>query len=246
MTQPFSSNQFFAVVPAAGVGRRMASDLPKQYLQLLGKTVLEHTLATLLAQTELQRIVLVVAETDQHWQSIALLDNPRIDIVEGGAERSDSVLSGLRHLASSCADSDWILVHDVARACIAAHEIKNLISALAQDAVGGILAIPVSDTIKQVEQQIITATMDRSLLWQAQTPQMFRYALLKDALIAATAQGVVVTDEASAVELAGFKPRIVEGSPSNIKITRPEDLSLAAYYLQRANTIQQKENISCE
>lgn len=246
MTQPLSYNRFFAVVPAAGIGRRMLGDLPKQYLPLLGKTVLEHTLTALLAQTQLQHIVLVVAADDQRWRSITLLDNPRIAIVEGGAERSDSVLSGLRHLSSRCADDDWVLVHDVARACITADDIKKLTSELAGDVVGGILAIPVSDTIKQVDQHTIAATVDRSGLWQAQTPQMFRYGLLIEALTAAIAQGLIITDEASALELAGFKPRVIEGSSANIKITRPEDLTLAAYYLQQHSRLRQQEDLACE
>ena len=225
---------FYAIVPAAGVGRRMGGDQPKQYLPLLGKTVLEHTLATLLGEAQLQRIIVAVAAGDTRWHCLSIFDNPRIEVIEGGKERSHSVLNALQYLAATAEPMDWVLVHDVARPCIAVSDIHRMVTQLAEDAVGGILAVPVSDTIKQLNGSgLIATTVDRRDLWQAQTPQMFRLELLREALSAALAKQQQITDEASAIELAGFSPKVVEGSRRNIKITRPEDLSLAEYYLQR-------------
>lgn len=231
-----STPTYYAVVPAAGVGSRMAATQPKQYLPLLGKTVLEHTLTKLLSEPRLAKIIVAVAAQDDFWQSLAVLNHPRIEVIEGGRQRSHSVLKGLQHLATFCQADDWVLVHDVARPCIHPRDIQKLMADLSQDAVGGILAVPVSDTIKQVETAgSIVSTVDRSTLWQAQTPQMFRYQLLLGALSNALDQGLTITDEASAIELAGLVARVVESSGANIKITRPEDLSLAEYYLQREN-----------
>ncbi|MEE8059972.1 MAG: 2-C-methyl-D-erythritol 4-phosphate cytidylyltransferase [Pseudomonadales bacterium] len=226
--------KFYAVVPAAGVGRRMGSDQPKQYLPILGKTVLEYTLATLLTEPQLRRVVVAIAAEDSEWCSLSIFDHPRIEVIEGGDERSHSVLNGLQHLSIDCSGNDWVLVHDVVRPCIALSDIRKIIEQLADDTVGGILAVPVSDTIKQVNSSgAITTTVDRSLLWQAQTPQMFRLGLLRDALAEGIAKQANLTDDASAVELAGLTPKVVEGSRANIKITCPEDLSLAEYYLQK-------------
>ena len=225
---------YHVIVPAAGVGRRMGGVLPKQYLPLLGQAVLEHTLSTLLKEIKFQRIIVAVAATDTQWKSLPVFSDSRIEVVEGGGERSQSVLNGLQHLCASCDQNDWVLVHDVARPCITNVDIRRMLEQLSDDAVGGILAIPVSDTIKQLNDSgTIAATIDRSLLWQAQTPQMFRVGLLRSAIQQGLERQEVITDEASAVELAGFSPKVVEGSRTNIKITRPEDLALAEYFLQR-------------
>lgn len=228
----FAADKFFAVVPAAGVGRRMGAAQAKQYLPLLGKTVLEQTLLKLLAEPRLQTIIVTTAPNDRQWQSLPVFDNPRIQVVDGGAERSHSVCNGLLALSSVCSERDWVLVHDIARPCIALSDIQKMLQQLAHDPVGGIMAIPCSDTIKQVDQGVVSATVDRNFLWQAQTPQMFRYHLLLTALQDGLQKGLTITDEAAAVEQAGYRPRIVEGSASNIKITRPGDLSLAEFYLQ--------------
>ncbi|MCP3908671.1 MAG: 2-C-methyl-D-erythritol 4-phosphate cytidylyltransferase [Oceanicoccus sp.] len=233
MTELETSPRFFAVIPAAGVGKRMGSEIPKQYLPLLGKTVIEHTITTLLAEPLLDRIIIAVSAEDTHWQSLDVLKDARIEIVDGGAERSDSVLNGLKHLSSIASNNDWVLVHDVARPCIAASDIQRLITALSSHPVGGILAVPMSDTVKQVAGKIIAATVDRSQLWHAQTPQMFRHQLLLDSLTAGVEQGLSITDEASAIELAGYQPEVVQAISANIKITRPEDLALAEHYLKK-------------
>lgn len=221
---------FYAVVPAAGIGRRMGGDRPKQYLSLNGSPIIEHTLNRLIAIPELQKIVVALADNDVFWPQLALAKHPKIDVVVGGAERGDSVLNGLECLSATADDNDWVLVHDVARPCIAAADIYRLIEHLKDHAVGGILAVPVSDTLKNVSGAAIVETVDRSTLWQAQTPQMFRLGVLREALRRGIREGRTVTDEASAIELTGEHPLVVEGSITNIKITRPQDMALAEYY----------------
>jgi 2-C-methyl-D-erythritol 4-phosphate cytidylyltransferase len=223
---------FWVVVPAAGVGSRMQADKPKQYLPLLGQTILEHTLERLLSLSGLQGVVVVLSKEDRFGRDLPLLQDPRIVIADGGAERGDSVLNGLSVLSDRLTSDDWVLVHDAARPCVAAADIEKLLSDLRDHPVGGILGTPVSDTIKRVDQNIIQETVDRSILWQAQTPQMFRYGLLQKALSEALSQAITITDEASALEAAGFTPAIVEGRRDNIKVTRPEDLPVAELILK--------------
>ena len=225
--------RYFAIVPAAGVGSRMGAECPKQYLPLHGKSVLEHSLKKLLTLPCLERLLVPLAATDEYWRDLPIFADERVTPVNGGRERCDSVLNGLIALTDVADDQDWVLVHDVARPCVRQSDIARLIDSLQHDAVGGILAVPVSDTIKRVTTAtLIDATVDRSQLWQAQTPQLFRYGLLRDALGSALQSGAVITDEASALEWAGRQPRVVEGSRDNLKITRPEDLALAEYFLQ--------------
>lgn len=224
---------FSAVVPAAGIGQRFGAPMPKQYLDLCGRSVLEHSVGRLLAVPGLRRLVLVVAADDQLWQPLALLKDGRIRVVTGGQQRAWSVAAGLQALAAELADDDWLMVHDVARPCVPALDLHRLLAELARDPVGGLLALPVSDTIKQVVDGCVAATLDRSRIWRALTPQLFRYGLLRDALAAALEAGLEITDESSAMEHAGHRPRIVPGSRSNIKITEPGDLELAAFYLQQ-------------
>jgi len=226
---------YSAVVPAAGSGRRFGAAIPKQYLPLHGKTVLEHSLQLLLGVQRLQRIVVVVHPHDQHWRKLPIFDDPRIVTAEGGEERCHSVLNGLQRLAALSDVSEWVLVHDVARPCCPIADIERLLDQLAQHPVGGLLAVPASDTIKRVDAaRQITETVDRAWLWQAQTPQLFRYRLLLDALSHCVGLGMTVTDEAQAVEALGWQAQVVEGSKRNIKITRPEDLALAEFFLQAA------------
>jgi 2-C-methyl-D-erythritol 4-phosphate cytidylyltransferase len=226
------SQQIWAVVPAAGVGKRMGSSVPKQYLEIRGKTVLEHTLNRLLSVPEIQAISVALGEEDEYWNDLSVARDSRILRASGGKERADSVLSSLYQIATVAAVEDWVLVHDAARLCITIEDVTKLIVTLRDDPVGGILALPVSDTLKTVKDGAITGTPDRSSIWRALTPQMFRVGRLIEALESAAAKGQIVTDEASALELLGENPRIVEGRPDNIKITRPEDLALAAFYLE--------------
>ncbi len=224
---------FWGVVPAAGVGKRMGADIPKQYLPVLGKPVLQHTLERLLSVEALSAVVVALGCEDGFWPDLPFADNSRILVAEGGKERADSVLSALNRLAGLASADDWVLVHDAARLCITRSDVLKLIKVLEHDPVGGILALPSSDTLKGVADGIIVDTVDRNHVWRALTPQMFRYGALKEALTTAVKLGLTVTDEASALELKGQTPRIVEGRPDNIKITRPEDLALATFYLEQ-------------
>lgn len=221
-----------AVVPAAGIGSRMKADKPKQYLTIQDKTILEHTLNVLLTHTAVSKVIVAVAKDDPYLSALAITQHPKIQIVEGGETRAESVLNGLKainHLAQT-----RVLVHDAARPCLRHAEVDKLLKI--DDINGAILALPAIDTIKRagVNQQI-AETQDRNFIWLAQTPQYFRADLLIKALELANQQGSAVTDEASAMELAGFRPHLVEGVSSNIKVTRPEDLALAEFYLGRNN-----------
>jgi 2-C-methyl-D-erythritol 4-phosphate cytidylyltransferase len=222
----------WAIVPAAGIGTRMGAEIPKQYLQLNGKTILEHTLERLLELPLLAGIVVTINPFDELWDSLAIASHPKVIRVDGGQERSDSVLNGLHHLQSKLDKLDWVLVHDAARPCVELDNIEGLVNELEDHLVGGILGVPVSDTIKRINREYgIETTVDRQVLWQAQTPQMFRYGILLEALERAAKHGAAITDEASAVEQMGYYPLMVEGRRDNIKITRPEDLPMAELIL---------------
>lgn len=229
-----SETRIWAVVPAAGVGARMASDRPKQYLELQGKTVIEHSLQKLLAHPGIFTIYVAIAEDDPYWPQLAISQHPRVVTVPGGQERADSVLNALQAMSAERAADDWVLVHDAARPCLHPTSLNHLLESLKHQEVGGILANPVHDTIKRVvDQQDIQQTLDRSVLWQAQTPQLFRYEILRNSLQAALAAGAQITDEASAIEWAGLCAKVVQGPNDNIKITRPEDLPLAEFILSQ-------------
>jgi len=230
--------KFHAVIPAAGAGSRMGVDIPKQYLTLAGQTVLEHSLDVLLACEQIATVVLVLSADDERWPEIMhRYKDSRVETVTGGAERCHSVLNGLEHLAGSAGVDDWVLVHDAARPCVRQQDIEMLMTRLEDHAVGGLLGVPVADTMKQVDSDsMILKTVERDGLWRALTPQMFRLGPLRDALQQAIASGVMVTDDASAMEMAGYRARMVEGQADNIKITRPADLQLAEFYLQSGKT----------
>jgi 2-C-methyl-D-erythritol 4-phosphate cytidylyltransferase len=226
--------RIWAIVPAAGSGRRMGQAQAKQYLSLSDKTLIEHTLTRLLAIDAISEIVVALSETDTNFEALPLAKHPKIQTTLGGRERSDSVLAALNSLQQKARSSDWVLVHDAARCCIRVAAINRLLDELSDDEVGGILGVPASDTLKSVSPHSrIQATVDRGSIWQAQTPQLFRYGLLRDALQQALGQNLAVTDEASAVELAGYQPKMVRGDYDNIKITHPEDRVIAAAILQQ-------------
>lgn len=217
---------FWVVIPAAGIGSRMRADRPKQYLQLAGRTILEHTLHCFLDHPQLRGLVLSLAADDPWWPTLPCAGDARIQRTEGGAERADSVLAGLLRLLDLGAQpDDWVLVHDAARPNLARSDLDLLLQELADDPIGGLLAVPARDTLKRVGADgRVAETVDRSLIWQAYTPQMFRLAALHRALADALVADVAVTDEASALEWAGQSPKLVEGRADNLKITRPEDL----------------------
>ena len=225
---------FWAVIPAAGAGKRMSADRPKQYLPLAGKTVIEHTLDRFLCHSALSGIVVALDKDDRYWKALKIDPDTRLKTVVGGTERCHSVLNALDDLSHRAAAHDWVLVHDAARPCLAADDLDLMLEALTEDAVGGILAVPVKDTIKRGTTDLrVAETVDRKALWHALTPQMFRLGLLTEALSKSLQDHYLVTDEASAVEHIGLKPKLVQGRADNIKITHPEDLSVAEYYLNR-------------
>jgi 2-C-methyl-D-erythritol 4-phosphate cytidylyltransferase len=229
--------RYWFVIPAAGIGSRMGADKPKQYLMLGSKTILEHTITRILGLPNLAGIVVPLNSQDNLWTSLTILQHPLVHTIHGGAQRADSVLNGLNYLADKAHNQDWVLVHDAARPCVTIENIQKLCDDLASDEVGGILAVPVSDTLKQVASaNKIQTTIDRTTLWQAQTPQLFRYKLLRDCLIQTLARNETITDESSAVELCGYQPKVVEGRSDNIKVTRPDDLGLADFILKQQDT----------
>ncbi|WP_282339778.1 2-C-methyl-D-erythritol 4-phosphate cytidylyltransferase [Pseudomonas sp. PS02288] len=217
---------FWAVIPAAGVGARMRADRPKQYLPLGGRTLLEHTLDCFLDHPGLRGLVLALGRDDPYWPTLGCADDPRIQRADGGAERADSVLNALVRLEVLGAEvDDWVLVHDAARPNLARSDLDRLLGELADDPVGGLLAVPSRDTVKLAGVDgKVARTLDRQLIWLAFTPQMFRLGALRQALEQGLASGAAITDEASAMELAGAAPRLIEGRADNLKVTRPEDL----------------------
>jgi len=217
---------FWAVIPAAGVGARMRADRPKQYLDLCGRSLLERTLDCFLDHPRLRGLVVSLAPEDPWWPTLACARDARILRAPGGRERADSVLGGLLLLSEQGAhDADWVLVHDAARPNLHRDDLDRLLAELAQDPVGGLLGVPARDTLKRVGRDgRVSETVDRSQVWLAYTPQMFRLGALRDALSAGLVAGAAITDEASAMEWAGHAPRLVEGRADNIKVTTPEDL----------------------
>lgn len=230
------AQSIWVVIPAAGVGKRMQADRPKQYLPLLNKTVIEQTLSCFSQHNAIAGIVISLHSDDPYWHELAI-DLPIAHYVaKGGKERCDSVLNALQLMQNelSVASDTWVMVHDAARPCLLEADIDKLIVAcLENDAVGGILAKKASDTMKRsTVDNAILLTEDRENLWHALTPQMFRLQQLSDALQAALEKNVVITDEASALENSGKSPLLVEALGSNIKITRPDDLAFAEFLLK--------------
>ncbi len=234
------SVQCWAVVPAAGTGSRMGTAVPKQYLPLGNAMLIEHTLRRLAAAHCITGIVVAVGEADDRWSDVAADVGKPVITVAGGAERCHSVLHALGELMAREQPDEWVLVHDAARPCVRVDDIERLAFAVRGHSVGGLLGIPLSDTVKRVDREgAVIRTVDRQGLWRALTPQMFRLRLLHDALSAATVAGELVTDEASAMELAGYSPLMVEGGADNIKVTRPADLAMADFFLR------QQERVPC-
>ena len=234
-----NNDSFWAIVPAAGIGSRMQADRPKQYLDLDGKTVLEQTLGRLATHPHINGIVIAIAEHDPWWSDITLSSDCPVHVVIGGEHRADSVLNALIELSAITQTDPWVLVHDAARPCLRHQDIDRMLHELCSHSVGGVLGIPVNDTVKRVNAaDEVEETVCRQGLWRASTPQMFRLKALTQALETAKQQQLTVTDDASAMELAGMQPKMVAGHPDNIKITVPQDLALASLYLQQ----QREEN----
>lgn len=224
----------WVIIPAAGVGKRMGSNTPKQYLKLNNKTIIEHTLTVFDKHDAITEVVVAVSEGDEYWSSLNIELSKPLHVAKGGKERCDSVLNALVFLEDKAAEDDWVLVHDAARPCLRHEDITLLLTTLAEHDVGGILAVPVRDTMKRsFANNEIKETVERENLWHALTPQMFRYSMLKSSIEKSLNNNEVITDEASAIELAGNQPMLVEGHADNIKVTRPEDLGLASFFLQQ-------------
>lgn len=226
--------RYWAVIPAAGGGSRMGQSRPKQYLPLRGRALLEWSIAPFLETEWIDGIVLVLPRSDTEFAQLPLARHPKIVTVSGGAARAESVLTGLEAVAERSAGfrEVYVLVHDAARPCVHWSLLETLREE-ASDAHGGLIAMPAADTLKKAKHSKVAATVDRALIWRAQTPQMFRADLLAQALRECAEHNLQVTDESSAMERAGYKPRLIRGRESNIKVTYPEDLALAEFWLGR-------------
>jgi 2-C-methyl-D-erythritol 4-phosphate cytidylyltransferase len=231
--------KFYALIPAAGSGSRMGGAIEKQYMDLNSVPMIAHAMMVLAREPRIARIFVVLSPTDKRWNNYAWQGwEERIEVLRyGGATRAETVLNGLQAMAGVCAADDWVLVHDAARPCLPDEMLGKLLDEVADDPVGGLLAVPVADTLKRAAIDTASgpraeATVPRAGLWQAQTPQMFRHATLVDALRAA---GSDMTDEASAIEQLGLQPRLVESDSRNLKVTYPQDLELAGLILGKLN-----------
>ena len=222
-----------AVVPAAGSGSRFGGKVPKQYLQIAGRSVLEHSIEALLTSDRVTRVIVPISPDDSWWPTLPIASHPAVVTCPGGRERADSVLAALNVAADWLQDDDWVLVHDAVRPCVAAADIERLMTRVVDDPCGGLLAVPSRDTLKKAVAGRAASTIDRREIWQAQTPQMFRNGALRNALRHAINNAAEVTDEASALEQAGHAPILVEGRHDNIKITFAEDLAIAEAVINR-------------
>jgi len=216
--------RYFALIPAAGTGSRMGAGGPKQYAKLGSKTMLEHSIDAMLADGRIDKVFVIVAQGDTQWHALAV-DSEHVEFLPvGGASRAESVRNGLIAIAGRTEDDDRVLVHDAARPCLAEDQLARLIDEVGDDDRGGLLAVPLTDTLKRGDDGRVGATVAREGMWCAQTPQLFRVASLRAAL---SSEIDDVTDEASAIERSGNSPRLVPGITTNIKVTTPEDLTVA-------------------
>ena len=229
-----ASPKYWVMIPAAGTGARMQTELPKQYLKIRGKCILEYVLERFCIHPKIEAIVVALAENDPYWKDLTMATHDKIICTTGGTERCHSVLNGLKTLSTFAAPDDWVLVHDAARPCLHSSDIDHLLDELDDHPVGGLLALPVRDTIKRSDaDDLVSETVNREGLWHALTPQMFRLGSLQRAITTALSEKLLVTDEAQAMERLGNKPVLVQGRPDNIKITHHSDLALAELFLSQ-------------
>ena len=228
------TDRYIGIIVAAGTGTRMQSALPKTYLPLLGKTVLHASINAMMAEKRFHALYVVLSPADTFFDQFdwSAFDQTVCFLRTGGATRAQTVIQTLQAISDQTNANDWVLIHDAARPCLSKDSLSTLIDQTTHDAVGGLLAIPLADTLKEANRHHrAQQTLDRACLWQAQTPQMFRYQMLLDALIKASS----VTDEASAIEAAGYQPKLITGCRTNLKITYPSDLFLAEAILLNQN-----------
>jgi 2-C-methyl-D-erythritol 4-phosphate cytidylyltransferase len=229
--------RLWAAIPAGGVGSRFGGDRPKQYVELLGRPLIHWSLQPFLDRDDIAGIAVAVGPGDGWWQACRP-ESDRVRATEAGRTRAASVLAALAALAEEGEPQDWVLVHDAVRPCLHPADLERLVSDVRAHGVGGLLAAAVTDTIKRAADGVVIETVTRDDLWRALTPQMFPLGVLQDALRAARLDRVPVTDEAAAMERAGYHPRLVPGRIDNIKITRPEDLAVAAAVLTARSALR--------
>lgn len=231
---PLNASSFTVVIPAAGVGKRMQANCPKQYLMINELTILEHTVLRLLNHPQIDHVVIVLGEKDEYFPTTSLYQHPKVETVIGGKERVDSVLAGLKSIQNR---QSWVLVHDAARPCVTLDDITQLIKTCINNNEGGLLASRVIDTMKKSKVkasiQTVEKTIERSALWHAFTPQMYQTHQLIDAIESGLNNNLTITDESSAIEMSDLPSQLVEGRSDNIKITRKDDLAMAAFILQQ-------------
>ncbi len=224
----------WAVIPAAGIGERVGSSIPKQYLQIAGRTILEHAINPFIRNHRIAGITVALHPHDVHFEMLDIKSSSdKVHIVTGGDTRAHSVLNALDSFEAKLDENDFVLVHDAARPCLMMSDLDQLMDVCIQHEVGGIIGSRVTDTIKHVENNNIVNTLDRENIWRAYTPQMFRLVILRSAIQKALKDKIGITDEASALEYAGYQPCMVEGDARNIKVTTAEDISLAETFLQQ-------------
>ena len=232
----------WALLPAGGKGERIGADRPKQYIELAGRTILQHTLERLISHPAIKGVVLVLSRDDQYWQALDLHFAKPIILAEGGSERYHSVLSGLEKLAAVTVGDPLVLIHDAVRPLVSHDDLDRLIEQANVTPDGALLATPLADTLKLDDGEgAVADTPDRRHLWRAFTPQAFSLGLIRNALTAAVEQGIELTDDASAMESAGYRPRLVQCDPSNLKITHPSDIRLAELLLNSGSTGHKKQ-----
>ncbi len=237
-------SKIWAVIPAGGTGSRMNTVIPKQYLPVSGRAVIEHTLARICQCSSVNHVVVGIARADLNWPQLSFDHDKLTAVVEAGTERVDTVANCLQFIVEQGGEADWVLVHDAARPCIRVSDIERLLAAVIGYTDGGILALPLSDTIKRSRQNttagVILETVSREGLWRAMTPQVFKAGELLSAIEQARLEGVSLTDEASAMELTAAQTMLVPCSPDNIKITLPQDIQFAEMIL-RAQQHEEKD-----
>jgi 2-C-methyl-D-erythritol 4-phosphate cytidylyltransferase len=225
--------KYWAIIPAAGTGVRIKADKPKQYITIAGQTLLERVVNLFAAHPQIEKVVVVLHAKDHWWPELKLSHPEKVLTAIGGKERVHSVLLGLDFLKDFADPNDFVLVHDAARPCLESNDISRLISELKDHPVGGLLGLPVVDTLKKVDAQgCVEKTVSREHLWHAQTPQCFRYGILKSGIENSLMHNKIATDESSAIEQAGYKPKMIPGDRNNMKITYPEDIAFAEKILQ--------------